>query len=106
MALCAGRHHGYPVNDVDYPVDKEASWRLVYEHDLAHRIEQTRGAAIQTAQIKGCTDGHLLSLAPDGQLAIAIRNFWQSYPKGMQIDPDAVTIDVFSFLFFQGSEEV
>ncbi|MBV7337753.1 hypothetical protein KFU94_57895 [Chloroflexi bacterium TSY] len=86
------------LDGVDYSLDKEASWRLVHEHDLAHRIDQASGTAMQMEQIEGRTDGHLISSSPDGPLAIAIRNFWESYPRGIQIDPDAVTVELFPSL--------
>ncbi|MEM7134242.1 MAG: hypothetical protein AAF702_48680 [Chloroflexota bacterium] len=73
-----------------WPIRQQA-WRLVHEHDLGYKIESGN----QTETSEGRCQGHLTVKGEQSLLTVGIRNFWQTYPKGLTVAPDRVTIELF-----------
>ena len=89
--------------DTEWPITEQA-WRLTHEHDLGHHIQTDN--QLQTND--GRCAGHLAIDGIRGLLQIGLRNFWQTYPKGLKVAPDGVTIELFPRLSGQllpGDEE-
>jgi hypothetical protein len=64
-------------------------WRMVHEHDLAHRVEH--GADAHT--MAGRAAGQVVVPGELGALAVGVRHFWQTYPKGLRVDGQAVRVE-------------
>ena len=74
-----------------FEVPDNHSWSLRHEHDLAHDIVTPAGRQRRD----GRTSGYLrVSSATGHTLAAGIRNFWQSYPKGVAVSGDAVRLEL------------
>ena len=65
-------------------------WRLVHEHDQAFRLE-TNGSV---REVDGRTRGNVVVDGESGALAVAVRNFWETYPKGVRVDQNAVSVEL------------
>ena len=74
-----------------FEIPDNHSWSLRHEHDLAHDIVTPAGRQRRD----GRTSGYLrVSSATGHTLAAGIRNFWQSYPKGVAVSGDAVRLEL------------
>ena len=79
------------LGDTVYQLSEGVDWRIVHENDLSHRIE-TGGEGKTT---EGHLNGHLLLTGDKGSLAVGLKNFWQTYPKGIHIGSEAAKIELF-----------
>ena len=73
-----------------YEVRAGTVWRLVHEHDQAYRVETAHG----TRTHAGRTAGHLRLDGSGGPVTVGVRCFWETCPKGLAIDPSAVTVEL------------
>ena len=73
-----------------YPVDQEQPWLLRHEHDQARRV----GSAAAPSERSGRVPGHVVVRGDRGLLALGVRNFWQTYPKGLQVEAAGVAIEL------------
>ena len=73
-----------------HPVDQEQPWLLRHEHDQAHRV----GPAAAPSERSGRASGHVLVEGDRGLVALGVRNFWQTYPKGLQVGAAGVAIEL------------
>ncbi len=74
-----------------FEIPDNHSWSLRHEHDLTHDIVTPAGRQRRD----GRTSGYLrVSSATGHTLAAGIRNFWQSYPKGVAVSRDAVRLEI------------
>ncbi len=71
--------------------DVNQIWQLRHEHDLAYSITEN---TIKKRQ-EGRASGHLLLETATGPLGIGIKDFWQSYPKGLTATADTLSIELF-----------
>lgn len=66
-------------------------WLLRHEHDAAHELRSAAGRQRRDGRARG----HVrVRSAAGGTLAVGIRNFWQNYPKGIAVSPDAVRLEL------------
>ena len=72
------------------PVPEGGAWRLVHEHDLEHRIELNG----EVEKAPGRTRGHLLVEGTTPALAISVRNFWETYPKGVHVTQEMLGVEL------------
>ena len=64
--------------------------RVVHEHDRAHRVESDAEVRQQEGHWPG-----VFTLAGAGTtLAVAIKDFWQTYPKGVRYDDSGVVVEI------------
>jgi len=73
-----------------YPVAFEQPWLLRHEHDLAHRV----GSAAAPSERSGRVSGHVVVEGDRGLLALGVRNFWQTYPKGVRVGASEVAVEL------------
>ena len=74
-----------------FEVSGDRPWSLRHEHDLAHDVVTAAGRQRRD----GRTAGHARVRSATGHtLAAGIRNFWQSYPKGIAVSGDAVRLEL------------
>ena len=73
-----------------YPVDQEQPWLLRHEHDQAYRV----GPAAAPSERSGRAPGHVVVQGDRDLLALGVRNFWQTYPKGLQVGATGVAIEL------------
>ena len=72
------------------PTGPGAPVRVAHEHDRAYRVE-TGGEARTVA---GHAAGRVTIHAAAGPCLLAIRDFWERYPKAVRCDPDAVAVEL------------
>lgn len=70
--------------------EAQKNWRLIQMHDQAFRIEHT---AVENR--KGRTTGGLELSSSSGSLVLNAKPFWQAYPKGIRVEKDSVTFEIF-----------
>ena len=80
VTLDGTRHH----------LEDGQSWLLRHEHDLEHRLGSTAGGEPRPGRVAG----HLVIDGATERLALGVRNFWQTYPKGIRVGADSITIEV------------
>ena len=73
-----------------HPVEQGQPWLLRHEHDLAHRV----GPAAAPHERSGRAPGHLVVQGDRGLLAVGVRNFWQTYPKGLRVGAAGVALEL------------
>ena len=73
-----------------HPVEQGQPWLLRHEHDLAHRV----GPAAAPQERSGRAPGHLVVQGDRGLLAVGVRNFWQTYPKGLRVGAAGVALEL------------
>ena len=64
--------------------------RVAHEHDRAYRVE--RGGEART--VDGHAAGRVTIHAEAGPCLLAVRDFWERYPKAVRCDPDAVAVEL------------
>lgn len=72
------------------PLAADGAWQLL---QVDHQYYQTGNEQTQQPYT-GQAQGHLLVEGQPGTLAVAVRNFWQTYPKGLAVSPESVTIEL------------
>ena len=73
-----------------YSVNGDTAWRIVHEHDLARCIE----ANGSKREVEGRSRGHILVEGTTGPLAVGVRNFWETYPKGLSVTEEGVSVEL------------
>ena len=73
-----------------HSIDQEQPWLLRHEHDLGHRV----GPAAAPSERSGRAHGHVVVEGDSGLLALGVRNFWQTYPKGLRVGAAGVAIEL------------
>ena len=73
-----------------HPLQQAQPWLLRHEHDLAYRV----GPAAAPSERSGRAHGHVVVEGDSGLLALGVRNFWQTYPKGLHVDAAGVAIEL------------
>ena len=89
----------------EYSVANGSHWRLVHEDDLSHRIEHDS----RVERVEGRNRGHLLIETNENRVGLAVRNFWETYPKSIGVQKDAITVELLPPLSEEdppGDEEV
>lgn len=66
------------------------AWQLLQVDDQHYQTGDQQTRQLHTGQVSG----HLLVEGQAGILAVAVRNFWQTYPKGLTVTPEGVTIEL------------
>ena len=64
-------------------------WRLRHEHDLEHHAGSP-GAELRS----GRAAGHVVIHGATELLALGVRHFWQTCPKGIRVEADSITVEV------------
>ena len=64
--------------------------RVAHEHDRAYRVE--RGGEART--VDGHAAGRVTIHAEAGPCLLAVRDFWERYPKAVRCEPDAVAVEL------------
>ena len=64
--------------------------RIVHEHDQAYRVE----CGAEARQEEGHWPGVLTLTGTGTKLAVAIKDFWQTYPKGVRYDDSSVVVEI------------
>ena len=67
-------------------------WRLLQEDDRRYRIEAADESS--PAAEEGRFPGRVLLESEDGLVGVAVRRFWQSYPKGLRVDASGATVEL------------
>ena len=73
-----------------HPLQQAQPWLLRHEHDLAFRV----GPAAAPSERSGRAHGHVVVEGDGGLLALGVRNFWQTYPKGLHVGAAGVAIEL------------
>ena len=73
--------HGGEIHALD------GGWQLRHDHDLAHEIcgDMRDGRA----------DGRIRLAGENESLGVAVRSFWQTYPKALTVDAAGIDLDFF-----------
>ena len=76
----------------------EGGWRVLHEHEQTHTVT----AAGDAQRRQGRTRGHVVvsrevggGAALQPRLALGLRHFWQTYPKGLSIDSNGLSVELF-----------
>ena len=64
--------------------------RVAHEHDRAYRVEE--GGSRRT--VEGHASGRIAVDCDAGPCLLAVRDFWELYPKAVRCDPDALAVEV------------
>ena len=64
--------------------------RVAHEHDRAYRVES--GGEART--VAGHASGRVAIRSEAGPCLLAVRDFWERYPKAVRCDPDAVAVEL------------
>ena len=64
-------------------------WRLRHEHDLEHHAGSP-GAELRP----GRAAGHVVIHGATELLALGVRHFWQTCPKGIRVEADGIAVEV------------
>ena len=65
----------------------DGGWQLRHDHDLAHEIcGETRD---------GRAEGRIRLAGENESLGVAVRSFWQTYPKALTVDSQGIDIEFF-----------
>ncbi len=65
-------------------------WRLIQEDDRQYRV----GTGGDGPAVAGRFPGRLLLESQDGLVGLAVRRFWQTYPKGLRVDAAGVAVEL------------
>ena len=68
----------------------DAPVRVAHEHDRAYRVES--GGEART--VAGHASGRVAIRSEAGPCLLAVRDFWERYPKAVRCDPDAVAVEL------------
>ena len=80
-----GRQHGR------FEVEEGQAWALRHEHDQAYEIV----TAEAPRRPRGRVPGHVMFRSSAGaSLAVGVRQFWQSYPKGIAADAGSIELQI------------
>ena len=71
----------------------DGHWRLVQADDGGYRVETTDDPSTATAA-EGRFSGRLLLESEEGLVGLAVRRFWQTYPKGLRVDATGATVEL------------
>ena len=71
----------------------DGHWRLVQADDRGYRVEATDDPSTATAA-EGRFSGRLLLESEEGLVGLAVRRFWQTYPKGLRVDATGATVEL------------
>jgi len=63
---------------------------IVHEHDRAHRVKW----GTEVRQQEGHWPGTLTLASAQSNFALCVKNFWQTYPKGVRYDGDGVAVEI------------
>ena len=90
LDLPCGPVHHVGAEGQEYAVAEDREWRVVHEHELAHRIE----TAGNVTEIAGHHPGRILVSGDAGRLLVKVRHFWETYPNALRVHPDGVTVEL------------
>jgi len=108
LTLGAAVEPGYLASaGIDSPSADLAAGTLALRQPLADRFTLRHGERRLVDGVHAAN--HLVTAGPMGCLAVAIRDLWQNYPKGWEVDPDGLRIgicpDVRDVAYPQGGPE-
>jgi len=77
-------------DDAPVPLAAGSAWQLLQVDDQHYQTGDKQAQQPHTGQAQG----HLLVTGQPGTLAVAVRNFWQTYPKGLTVTPEQVVVEL------------
>lgn len=78
------------MSDQSWPLT-EAGWQLTHEHDLAYEV----ASAGTQHTFEGRTNGYIQITRQPGRLALGVKNFWETYPKGLHVAAGGIAVQLF-----------
>ncbi len=74
-----------------YDLETCDSVRLVHEHELFGKLEVGKGDGLVAEEP---VNGHLKIHTKTGNIGLGIKNFWEAYPKGINVGNESVNIQL------------
>ena len=90
LCLDRGPHTEASWSAGSQPVSPSSGLRLVHEHDQGHRVETD---TVELAD--GRIPGRVSVTDADGScINLGLRDFWQTYPRGIRVAEDSIAIEI------------